>query len=187
MALGVAPGERVVLWASNVPEWVVLQFALAKIGAVLVTANTALRERDIDYLLRQSEAATLITIRACATWTTWTCLEAIGALAWRAAVAGACRLHRRRPAAWRDAVRGAGASGVAQSDDAALDERGRAVGIDDVINMQYTSGTTGLSQGRDAVEPQHREQRSRAGGALRVTASRSAVPAPCRCFTASAA
>jgi fatty-acyl-CoA synthase len=63
MALGVERGERVVLWATNVPEWVVLQFALAKIGAILVTANTSLRARDIDYLLRQSEAATLVTIR----------------------------------------------------------------------------------------------------------------------------
>src|SRR5262249_28707406 len=63
MAAGVAPGERVVVWATNVPEWVVLQFALAKIGAVLVTANTSLRGRDIEYLLRQSEAATLVTIR----------------------------------------------------------------------------------------------------------------------------
>src|SRR6266851_1567782 len=63
IALGVAPGERVVLWATNVPEWVILQFALAKIGAILVTANTSLRTRDIDYLLRQSDAATLITIR----------------------------------------------------------------------------------------------------------------------------
>src|SRR3954447_5792914 len=63
MALGVARGERVVLWATNVPEWVVLQFAVAKAGAILVTANTSLRSRDVDYLLRQSEAATLITIR----------------------------------------------------------------------------------------------------------------------------
>src|SRR5207248_3561677 len=62
IAIGIEPGERVVLWATNVPEWVVLQFALAKIGAILVTANTSLRARDIDYLLRQSEAATLVTI-----------------------------------------------------------------------------------------------------------------------------
>jgi len=46
MALGVARGERVVLWATNVPEWVVLQFAVAKAGAILVTANTSLRSRD---------------------------------------------------------------------------------------------------------------------------------------------
>jgi fatty-acyl-CoA synthase len=63
IALGVEPGERVVLWATNVPEWIVLQFALAKIGAILVTANTSLRSKDIAYLLRQSEAATLVTIR----------------------------------------------------------------------------------------------------------------------------
>src|SRR3954468_309290 len=63
MAAGIAPGERVVVWATNVPEWVVLQFALAKIGAILVTANTLLRSKDIQYVLRQSEAATLITIR----------------------------------------------------------------------------------------------------------------------------
>src|SRR5215813_13828073 len=63
LAVGVEPGERVVVWATNVPEWIVLQFALAKIGAILVTANTSLRSRDIEYLLRQSEAATLIAIR----------------------------------------------------------------------------------------------------------------------------
>src|SRR6266540_3935172 len=63
MACGVERGERVALWATNVPEWVTLQFALAKIGAILVTVNTALRAHEIDYLLRQSEAATVITIR----------------------------------------------------------------------------------------------------------------------------
>src|SRR5262245_12110433 len=63
MALGVERGERVTVWATNVPEWIVLQFALAKIGAVLVTANTALRKHEIDYLLRQSQSATIINIR----------------------------------------------------------------------------------------------------------------------------
>src|SRR6266496_392335 len=61
LSLGIERGDRVALWATNVPEWVVLQFALAKIGAVLVTVNTSLRSKDIDYLLRQSEAATLVT------------------------------------------------------------------------------------------------------------------------------
>src|SRR5262245_60669446 len=62
MACGVERGERVALWATNVPEWVILQFALAKIGAVLVTVNTSLRAHEVDYLLRQSESATIITI-----------------------------------------------------------------------------------------------------------------------------
>src|ERR671926_184232 len=58
LSLGIERGERVALWATNVPEWVVLQFALAKIGAVLVTVNTSLRAAEIDYLLRQSQSAT---------------------------------------------------------------------------------------------------------------------------------
>ena len=48
MAVGVGAGERVALWAVNVPEWVVLQFALAKIGAVLVTVNTSFRPVDLE-------------------------------------------------------------------------------------------------------------------------------------------
>src|SRR5438132_435443 len=63
IASGVEPGDRVAVWATNVPEWVVLQFALAKIGAVLVTVNTALRAAEIEYLLRQSEVSTVVTIR----------------------------------------------------------------------------------------------------------------------------
>src|SRR5437762_7616000 len=61
--LGIERGDRVALWAPNIPEWVVLQFALAKIGAILVTVNTNLRGHEVDYLLRQCEAATLFTIR----------------------------------------------------------------------------------------------------------------------------
>ena len=63
IACGVTPGDRVAVWATNVPEWIVLQFALAKIGAILVTVNTALRAQEIEYLLRQSETSTLVTIR----------------------------------------------------------------------------------------------------------------------------
>ena len=61
-AHGVKPGDRVAVWATNVPEWIILQFALAKIGAILVTVNTALRAHEIEYLLRQSETSTLVTI-----------------------------------------------------------------------------------------------------------------------------
>src|SRR5215211_4877301 len=63
IANGVVPGDRVAVWATSVPEWIVLQFALAKIGAILVTVNTALRAHEVDYLLRQCEAGTLFTIQ----------------------------------------------------------------------------------------------------------------------------
>src|SRR6266404_6435691 len=62
VSLGIETGDRVALWAPNVPEWVVLQFALAKIGAVLVTVNTSLRSAEIEFLLKQSECGTLITV-----------------------------------------------------------------------------------------------------------------------------
>src|SRR6185436_10102532 len=62
MGAGVQRGDRVAVWATNVPEWIILQFALAKIGAILVTVNTSLRAREIEYLLRQSETTTLFTI-----------------------------------------------------------------------------------------------------------------------------
>ena len=59
MALGVQKGEKVAIWATNVPYWVALQFATAKIGAVLLTVNTNYRESELRYLLQQSESENL--------------------------------------------------------------------------------------------------------------------------------
>jgi fatty-acyl-CoA synthase len=146
IAAGVEPGERVVLWATNVPEWVVLQFALAKIGAILVTANTALRARDIDYLVRQSEAATVVTIRGCRDVDYVAALEEIGA------TRGGPPLLRRVVFVGPDAPSGfipydTLRQMAGRVSDAELARRGDAVGVDDVINMQYTSGTTGFPKG----------------------------------------
>ena len=62
MALGVQKGEKVAIWASNVPYWVTLQFATAKIGAILITVNTSYREHEVRYLLTQSECENLFII-----------------------------------------------------------------------------------------------------------------------------
>ena len=61
IALGVAPGDKVCLWLNNSPEWVHLLFAIARIGAVLVPANTRFRTGDVEYLVRQGDCSTLIT------------------------------------------------------------------------------------------------------------------------------
>jgi len=147
VAAGVGHGERVVLWATNVPEWIVLQFALAKIGAILVTANTSLRARDIEYVLRQSEAATLITIRG------------FRDLDYFAELRQAGVFDGRFPALERiiyigDGEPPAGVRPYAQLraladavPDSTLNGRSAAVRVDAVINMQYTSGTTGFPKG----------------------------------------
>ena len=62
MALGINKGDHVALWATNYPEWVIAQFATARIGAVLVTVNPAYRTHELEYLLRQSDAAALMLI-----------------------------------------------------------------------------------------------------------------------------
>ncbi|MGE4290933.1 MAG: AMP-binding protein [Desulfovibrio sp.] len=62
MGLGVKKGEKVAIWATNVPYWVAFQFATAKIGAVLLTVNTYYRNHELDYLLKQSDTENLILI-----------------------------------------------------------------------------------------------------------------------------
>lgn len=62
MAMGVKKGDHVAVWATNYPEWLISIFATAKIGAVLVTVNTNYKNFEVEYLLRQSDSTTLILI-----------------------------------------------------------------------------------------------------------------------------
>ena len=61
-AIGIRPGQHVAIWATNVPEWIVVQFATARIGAVLVTINPAYRPFELQYVLKQSDAVALILV-----------------------------------------------------------------------------------------------------------------------------
>lgn len=62
LALGIQPGQHVAVWATNVPQWVLLQFATARIGAVLVTVNPSYRAFELKYVLAQSDAAALFLV-----------------------------------------------------------------------------------------------------------------------------
>src|SRR5262245_52070408 len=57
LGLGIGKGEHIALWATNRPQWVLLQFAVARIGAVLVNINPAYRAHELAYVLKQSDAA----------------------------------------------------------------------------------------------------------------------------------
>jgi len=60
--LGVKKGDHIAVWAHNIPEWVLLLYATAKIGAVLVTVNTLYRSRELSYILKQSDAKMLFLV-----------------------------------------------------------------------------------------------------------------------------
>ena len=62
MALGIKPGEKVGIWATNVPNWVTLMYACARIGAILLTVNTNYRDSEMDYVLTQSDMENLFLI-----------------------------------------------------------------------------------------------------------------------------
>jgi fatty-acyl-CoA synthase len=147
MACGVERGERVALWATNVPEWVVLQFALAKIGAILVTVNTSLRANEIDYLLRQSEAATLITIGGFRDIDYIDVLREIGAIGGANSVKRAIFVSRGEDCPSGLMPYEELHSRAGSVSDEELAAREALVGLDDCINMQYTSGTTGFPKG----------------------------------------
>lgn len=63
LKLGVRKGDHLSIWATNVPEWVILQFASAKIGAILVTINTSYRSAELEYILKQSDSNVLFLVQ----------------------------------------------------------------------------------------------------------------------------
>jgi len=146
MAIGVERGERIVVWATNVPEWVVLQFAAAKIGAILVGAHTASRGRDIDYLLTRSGASSIVVTPGFRGQDYVATLREIGALSGR--IPTLKRLIHIGDGAPEGFVPYARLRDLARTiEDASLDNREARISADDPVNIQFTSGTTGLPKG----------------------------------------
>ncbi|GED66735.1 AMP-binding protein [Brevibacillus reuszeri] len=156
MSLGIEKGENVSIWATNVPEWVISQFATAKMGAVLVTVNTSYRTHELEYLLRQSESTTLLLIDS---YRDASYLEMIRDICPELAECNPGELRSKRLPHLRNVIylgeeRQQGMflwKDLLERSELVSEEerivRQQSLLPDDVINMQYTSGTTGFPKG----------------------------------------
>src|ERR671915_882471 len=158
MALGLEKGDHVAVWGQNVPEWVTLQFATGKTGTVLVTINPAYKSEELRYVLEQSDAAALFLTEGVKGADFVEILQdAVPDLADAGdgdlLVEGLPYLKRvvligeEAPEApsligYKEFIEGA--DEVSEDE---LRERQDSLGADEVINMQYTSGTTGFPKG----------------------------------------
>ncbi|MWD26506.1 AMP-binding protein [Aquicoccus sp. SCR17] len=143
MAWGVAAGDRVAVLSPNAPEWVLLEYALAKVGATLVTVNPALRESELDYVLRQSRSSALFTVCGYRNYDLAAAITAI-----RSRLPGLSRVARMGEGDLPDAPAFAEVEAMADKVNAeALAERQAGVKPGDIVQIQYTSGTTGNPKG----------------------------------------
>ena len=156
IAMGVKAGDHVSIWATNVPQWFITYWATMKIGAVLVTVNTAYKIHEAEYLLRQSDTNTLVLIDG------FKDSDYIGIIheicpELRTAQKGK-PLHIKRLPFLRNIItvdsKQPGCytweESLALSENVQIEEvRKREVALNknDVCNMQYTSGTTGFPKG----------------------------------------
>ncbi len=198
IALGLQKGDHVGIWATNYPEWVVAQFATAKIGAILVTVNPSYRTHELEYLLKQSDASTLLLIDSFKTSDYVGMInELIPEL--RDAAPGDLRsskfprlqrvifIGKERHSGmlqWSDLAQ----LGAEVSDDE-LARRQAACDPDDVINIQYTSGTTATASAacsaRSAASPTPRRWSFRPSTSIRSRRSRPSRKRAAPGFTAS--
>jgi fatty-acyl-CoA synthase len=128
---GIGAGDRVGIWASNRWEWVLVQYATAEIGAILVTVNPAYRARELEYALTQSGVAMVIAARN---------LKTTDYAAMLDEVAPHCR--GLSDVVFLDSDRWDELAGT-ETDPTALEEIAATLDCHDPVNIQYTSGTTG--------------------------------------------
>ncbi|MDQ6926382.1 MAG: AMP-binding protein, partial [Candidatus Eremiobacteraeota bacterium] len=144
VASGVEHGERVGIWSPNSLEWVLAQYATAKVGAILVNVNPAYRLSELEYVLRQSGVSTLITLDRYKTSEYLAMVRDVrGSLpTLREVVIAGDTAPESGEIGWDDYLARAGSC-----NDATLAKRKARCQFDEPINIQYTSGTTGFPKG----------------------------------------
>ena len=136
MGIGVAKGDRVGIWSPNYAEWVLVQYATARIGAILVTINPAYRSSELEYVLNQSQISVLVAVESFLTSDYRSMITEV----WdRVPAERVIYLHT---ADWDTLLEATGTVSAEQ-----LEERSAQLEPGDAINIQYTSGTTGFPKG----------------------------------------
>ncbi len=156
ISLGVKAGDHVAVWATNVPEWFITFWATTKIGAVLVTVNTAYKIHEIEYLLKQSDTHTLVMIEYCKDINYKEIIESL-CPELKTLTPGKPLYSKNLPFLRNVVTVGFSMDGcltweqmLSRSSLIPIEEvrrRASLVKPDDVCNMQYTSGTTGFPKG----------------------------------------
>ena len=156
MSLGVQKGEKVAVWATNIPYWVALQFATARIGAVLLTVNTNYKSAELAYLLEQSETENLFLVDG---YLDTDYLETVYELVpeLREQKRGELKSDRfphLRRVFFMGQEKHRGMYAIPEimamapmTPDTDYEARQAELDCHDVVNMQYTSGTTGFPKG----------------------------------------
>jgi fatty-acyl-CoA synthase len=135
--LGVVKGDRVGIWSPNCAEWMLVQYATAKLGAILVNINPAYRVHELEFVLNQAGIRTLVSAASFKTSDYAAMIEDV-----RPKCPALRDVLLIGTPGW-DALIESGRTG----DPAVLVEIGRTLTADDPINIQYTSGTTGFPKG----------------------------------------
>lgn len=159
MALGIERGDKVAIWANNVPQWLYSQYGTGKMGAILVTVNTSYKSFELEYLMSQSDATTLLLIGGVRAHDEYfkvireVCPELDHCepgqlnsprlpLLKNVVYIGPEADRLKGMYGWEEILE----MGKSVSNDQ-LQLRQDSLSPDDVINMQYTSGTTGFPKG----------------------------------------
>ena len=157
MALGVKRGDHVSVWTTNVPEWVYLQFALGMVGGILVTINTNYQSHELGYILQQSDSTTLFLIDQ---YRDTSFYDTVRKVVPKLDSAEPGKLVSSKLPVLKNIIyigTKENTPGMFKFSDLIkmgesiperdLDDRMKSLSDDDVINMQYTSGTTGFPKG----------------------------------------